>query len=278
MDYVELTYTIHPFKQEFADILIAQLADMGYESFVETETGLLAYIQHPEFDVEAVEQLITPWAKNTKLSFHHKIIKDKNWNAEWERNYQSVAIAEKCLIRAPFHSPDPGMAYDIIIEPKMSFGTAHHATTALMIEFLLQENLKGQNVLDMGCGTAVLAILSQKRGANSIDAIDNDEWAYNNAICNIEKNKTKFVNVHYGDAALLKDKQYDLILANINRNILIKDMTTYRNSLNQNASLIMSGFYEKDLAVIIKHAESLGLLYARHQSKDGWVAVKFNTR
>ncbi len=274
MNYTELNFSITP-QTPFQDILIAELAEIGFESFEETEDGLLAYIQEPLFDETQLKGLDILTNDLVQIQYTLKQIPEQNWNALWESNYDSVLIDNRCYIRAPFHPTNPDMEFEILIEPQMSFGTAHHETTANMIKLLLNEDVKDKSLLDMGCGTGVLAILAHKKGANPICAIDNDEWAYRNSVENVKKNKTNSIEVLLGDAALLKNKTFDLIFANINKNILLADMKIYSQCLNKNGHLFMSGFYLFDLKDIQKKAVSLGLEYKSHITDNEWVAVKF---
>ena len=274
MNYIELNFSIEP-QYPFQDILIAELAEIGFESFEETETGLLAYIQKPVFIKEALTKLGSFNSDKVQINFTEKLIPAQNWNALWESNYDSVLIDNRCYIRAPFHPSKPEIEFEILIEPQMSFGTAHHETTANMISLLLKEDVKGKSLLDMGCGTAVLAILAHKKGASPICAIDNDEWAYRNSIDNVAKNDTKEIKVFLGNASLLKDKKFDIIFANINKNILLADMEAYTQSLNIGGILFLSGFYLTDLQDIREKASLLGLSYTNHLMKNEWVAAKF---
>lgn len=274
MNYIELSFSVEP-QTPFQDILMAELAEIGFESFDETEAGLLAYIQEPIFDKEQVKNLSILTNDLVKINFTEKAIQDENWNAVWESNYDSVVIDDRCYIRAPFHPSKPEVEFELLIEPQMSFGTAHHETTANMISLLLKEDVARKSFLDMGCGTGILAILAYKKGASTICAIDNDEWAYRNSIDNVAKNNCKGIRVYQGDAALLSDKKFDIIFANINKNILLADMETYVLSLNKNGKLFMSGFYENDLSDIKAKAKQLGLDYVNHLVKNDWIAVKF---
>lgn len=274
MNYIELSFSVEP-QTPFQDILIAELAEIGFESFDETEAGLLAYIQEPIFDAKQVKDLSILNNDLVKINFTEKAIQDENWNAVWESNYDSVVIDDRCYIRAPFHPSKPEVEFELLIEPQMSFGTAHHETTANMISLLLKEDVVGKSFLDMGCGTGILAILAYKKGASTICAIDNDEWAYRNSIDNVTKNNCKGIRVYQGDAALLSDKKFDIIFANINKNILLADMKTYVLSLNKNGKLFMSGFYIDDLKDIKAKAKQLVLDYVNHLVKNDWIAVKF---
>ena len=202
-------------------------------------------------------------------------IEERDWNAEWESNYPFVLIDGRCMVRAPFHDKNPNVEFDIVIEPKMSFGTANHETTFQMLQILLDEDVKGLNILDMGCGTGVLAILAMMKGAGSVTAVDNNEWAYENAFENMKRNGIKDQAIILGDATALEGKTFNLILANINRNILLKDMHFYFDCLLDGGKLFMSGFYEADLPRIKAEAVRLGMKYVKHHSSNDWVAAEF---
>jgi len=274
MEYVELKCSLAEGETAFAEVIMAQLGELGFESFSETDEGLLAYIPAHAFDPAILnnEEL---WPEDVQVEYTWSIIPDENWNAVWESNFEPVTLAGRCYIRAPFHPKRPEMEYEIVIEPKMSFGTAHHETTALMIEHLLETEVAGLNVLDMGCGTGVLAILASRRHASAITAIDNDEWAYNNTNENILKNNTTNISVYQGDAALLNDLDFDVILANINRNILLADMEAYRKCMKSGGILMLSGFYLVDLPMISARAAELGLEYKGHKERNNWVAARY---
>ena len=205
-------------------------------------------------------------------------IPDRDWNEVWESSYEPVVINEICRIRAPFHQPDSRYKFDLLIEPKMSFGTAHHETTALIIKMMLDTDFRNRDVLDMGSGTGVLAILAKKLGSATTVAIDNDEWAYRNALDNIRMNDTNDISVELGDATTLKDRHFDIIIANINRNILLRDMKEYVKCLDNNGIIFFSGFYQADLPMIAKEAESLGLVFSRHLAENEWTAAAFVKR
>jgi len=273
VSYTELNCRVFP-AEPASDILIAQLADIGYESFVESDTGILAYIPSEQFDAKALKKLPVMEAGLFDISFEHAEIEEENWNALWESNYDPVLIAGQCYVRAPFHDPYPGADYDIVIEPKMSFGTAHHETTFLVAQLMLDIDFKGKNVLDMGSGTGIFAIMAAKMGAAEILAIDNDDWAYNNAIENLERNAVKSANVLLGDASTLnEDLQFDIIIANINRNVLLRDMEAYAGSLKKNGLILFSGFYEHDWKVVEKEAENYNIQHQKSVEKNDWIAV-----
>ena len=278
MKYYEITVTfseIFPWKE----IFISLLADLGCESFADGETDdiLLAYISEDNYNEEDIKALFEQYHSKTNLSYTIQEVEQQNWNALWESNYEPVMIADRCFIRAPFHEPNLTAECEIVIEPKMSFGTAHHETTSLMIEFLLEENLQNKSVLDMGAGTGILAILSHLRGATPVTAIDNDEWAYLNNIENNARNNAEMIQVKLGDAALLtENEKYDIIIANINRNILLNDLPAYVKVLNKNGVIFLSGFYVgEDLERITHKCSELGLRFVGMKEKNWWCAGKF---
>lgn len=271
MEYIELNCKITP-QEPGNEILIAELAEIGFESFDETDSGLKAYIQTKLFDENQFNDLSIHHLEGFKLDCNFQTIAEQNWNAKWEENYPPVVINNKVAIRAPFHKDFEAVEYEIIIEPKMSFGTAHHATTAQMISYISELDMQGLEILDMGSGTAVLAILASMRGAKHIDAIDNDEWAYNNAVENVSRNNIDNITVELGNAELLKARSYDLIIANINRNILLNDLKKYASCLSSGNLLLLSGFYKEDIPILSEEAEKYGLIYQSHTIDRSWVA------
>ena len=258
------------------DILIAQLAEIGFESFEETLEGFMAYIPESEYreDLLGGAMNLPESGADLEMSYQVSVLGNKNWNAVWESNFDPVLIAGQVYIRAPFHEPRNDVPYEIIIEPKMSFGTGHHETTALMVEWLLELKLKNKAVLDMGCGTGVLAILAAKKGANPVTAIDNHISAYENTLENAERNGMGLIDVQHGEVGLLWDDAFDVVLANITRNVLIEDMEKYTSVLNPKGMLILSGFLEMDKGEIVAHAASLGLKFAGEKRNNNWIAVK----
>jgi ribosomal protein L11 methyltransferase len=276
MDFIELFCKITAENtQEITDILVAELNEIGYESYDQTEDGLNAYILEKFFDIEKVKQLQVNEIPDIKVEYTFEVIKTQNWNAVWESNFNPILVDNLCLIRAPFHKDTPKTKYEIIIEPKMSFGTGHHETTYLMLKTLLDHNFEEKNVLDMGCGTGVLAILASIKGAKEVTAIDIDEWAYKNTIENIEKNNCSNIKVLMGDAVLLKEQQFDIIIANINRNILLDDIKHYAKVLKQNGTLLLSGLYSKDLDMICEETSLYNINYISHHEKNDWIAATF---
>ena len=273
MVYLEYDFKISPL-QPTSDILIAELGELGFESFVETETGLLAYMLKSEWQNQNLESLFAFQNPDVKISWTRKEIEQQNWNAEWEKNFHPILVADRCMVRAPFHQPE-AVDYDIVIEPKMSFGTGHHETTHMMLQHILDDDFEGKTVLDMGCGTGVLAILARKRGAVDVEAIDIDEWCFLNTQENVERNHCPEIKAFQGDSSLLKDKKYDVILANINRNILLEDIPIYADCLNKGGTLFLSGFYLDDLDAISSKCGAYGLEFEKNLEKNNWVAAKY---
>ncbi|MDR2907734.1 MAG: 50S ribosomal protein L11 methyltransferase [Bacteroidales bacterium] len=272
MQYSELAITHHQEPVQ-TEILIAQLGELGFDSFVENPNELLAYIPTENVVETAINDLLqqTPNIDGFVL----KEIEEQNWNAVWESSYEPVRFGDFCTIRAPFHEPVPDVRFDLIIEPKMSFGTAHHETTALMIEWLKTEPVVGKRVMDMGCGTGVLAILAKKLGADYVEAIDNDTWAFENTKENISRNHTPEIGVELGDAGNLNGKRFDVFIANINRNILIRDMAMYVETMPIGGIILLSGFYKSDLDAVSESCVANGLRYVSHLEKNHWIAAKF---
>lgn len=274
MNYYACSFT-NPDNENLKDMFMELLGEIGFDSFMDTDDGFDAYCQEPLLNEEELNDILQmEQFANVKL-IKKELIPDQDWNATWEASYEPVIINEFCRIRAPFHKVEGSYKYDLIIEPKMSFGTAHHETTSQIIELMLQSDFTGQNLLDMGSGTGVLAILAKKLGSATTVAIDNDEWAYRNALDNIRLNDENEIIVELGDATSLNDRQFDVILANINRNILLRDMKEYVKCLVDGGKIFFSGFYEEDLVLIKKEAERLGLTYSNHVTKNNWTAAVF---
>jgi ribosomal protein L11 methyltransferase len=271
--YLGYHFTIEP-REPGAEILMAQLEETPFESFVETETGLSAYIQKQYWNESMLENISI--LSSEEFTIYHTIeeIDQVNWNEEWEKNFEPIEVDNTCRVRAPFHEKKE-VKYDIVIEPKMSFGTGHHETTFMMIQHLLETDIENKKTLDMGCGTAILAVLAEMKGAKPIDAIDIDNWCYLNSIENAERNNCSHITVYEGDAALLAGKSYDLIIANINRNILLNDMQQYVDCLNNNGLLLLSGFYEEDVDAIDASCTGKGLQFLKKHQRNNWVALKY---
>lgn len=271
--YIGYYFKVAPL-QPGAEILIAELGETGFESFVETEEGIEAYIQKSEWNEDILEDIQILNSEEFEISHTFEEIKQINWNEEWEKNFNPILVDGICSVRAPFHEK-PNTEFDIIIEPKMSFGTGHHETTHMMIQHILKNDFKNKSVLDMGCGTAVLAILAEKNGANCVDAIDYDNWCYVNSLENVERNNCKNITVMEGDASLLSDQKYDIIIANINRNILLNDIGSYVNCMNVNGAMFLSGFYDTDIPSIEAECNKHDLKLVDKLEKNKWVALKF---
>jgi ribosomal protein L11 methyltransferase len=274
MNYIELVVNVEP-KEQGSDVLIAQLAELGYESFVETEKGFNAYIQEAEFNTQQLNLALSFYADFFKFDYSSNTIQQQNWNKEWENNFQPIDVKGKCYIRAPFHEAPKGYLYDVIIEPKMSFGTGHHSTTQLMIQKLMELDVKGKSLLDMGCGTGVLAIVASMMGADPITAVDIDEWSYENTIENCEKNKVKNVLVHKGNVQILAGRVFHSILANINKNVLLKDLNVYKEVLEKSGNLVISGFFETDMDELTAKANEHGLVLKDKVVQEQWAMLHF---
>lgn len=273
MNYIGYHFEIEPL-QPGSDILIAELGEEGFESFVETDKGISAFIQKKDWHKDILKDLQILSSGEFRITYTFEEIEQVNWNTEWEKNFEPIMVNDTVSVRAPFHEKTE-LPYDIVILPKMSFGTGHHETTHMMIQQLLNVDLKDKTVLDMGSGTGILAIMAELRGAKSVDAIDIDDWCYENALENTDRNNCTKIHVFKGDAALLGDKNYDVIIANINRNVLINDLPVYYKSLNKGGVLLLSGFYREDTPFIKKAATVLGLRERDLLEKNNWISLKF---
>ena len=277
MNYIELKITLTPNTEINRDIVSALLAETGFESFMESEKGLDAYIAEKSFSEKSITDVFENFPlSDVNFQYEVNLIKSRNWNEEWEKNFfQPIIIKDQVIIHSSFHKNIPSFPYNIVIDPKMAFGTGHHSTTSMMISYLLEQNLNAKSVLDMGCGTAVLAILAYMKGANPVIAIDNDEWAYENSLENIRINNTSDIQVKLGDANLLGKERYDFIFANINRNILLNDIPVYAKCMQNCASLFMSGFYKEDLGIISDACNKQFLKLIDYKEDNRWVASQF---
>jgi len=278
INVMAITYLGYHFKVEpkelGSEILVAELGEKPFESFIETENGVNAYIQKALWTEDVLEDIFILNSPEFTVSYTIEEIEQVNWNEEWEKNFSPIDVDGICHVRAPFHEKTDAQ-YDIVIEPKMSFGTGHHETTHMMIQHILENDFEGKKTLDMGCGTAILAILAEMKGAQPTDAIDIDNWCYLNSIENAERNNCKHISVYEGDASLLEGKKYDIIIANINRNILLNDMQQYVDCLNENGTLFLSGFYEEDIPAIDASCTEKGLTYVKKHQRNNWVALKY---
>lgn len=278
MKYFEVTFTTQPCNETTNDVVSALAGEIGFESFVEWENGVQAYIQQNLFDEEALKEMVNEFPlPDTHITYTIQEAEEKDWNEEWEKNFfQPIVIGDRCCIHSTFHKDTPKTEYEILINPQMAFGTGHHETTSSIICELLDADLNGKNVLDMGCGTSILAILASMRGAKAVTAIDIDDWCVNNSRDNIALNNIHNIEVKWGDAALLEGHEpFDVIIANINRNILLADMSRYAACMHSGSELFMSGFYVEDIPAIQEKAESLGMTFLHHREKNNWAAVKF---
>lgn len=276
MDYYELTFTLPAHEDYQHDLLIDALGDSGFDTFEETEQGFKAYVPAGSFEQAAVDETLFPFKEMFEFSYEINRIPQKNWNEEWERNFEPMQVGDQVRVRATFHQPDPNFPYEIIIDPKMAFGTGHHETTTMMMAYLLEANLKYRNVLDMGCGTGILAILASKLGAKEITAIDYDPVCYDSTLENAKLNNANNIIALCGSKEAIPDVLFDTILANINRNILLDQMARYNEALKPGGEIYFSGFYENpDLDIIKAEAGKCGMSYISHKKMKDWVAAKF---
>jgi ribosomal protein L11 methyltransferase len=273
MDFIEVTLKVNA---DFADIFTAELGELGFNAFEENEEGFSAYIDEDEFSREAVEEVVNRYAAMVQVEYTIQKIARQNWNEEWEKNFEPLFIGDKVSVRASFHEKPANAEYDIVINPKMSFGTGHHETTTLMIENQLTLDHQGKRVLDMGCGTGILAIMAGELGASEIVAVEIEDWTVENARENAELNGYATIDVRLGGAETIEgDQPYDIILANINRNVLLEDMPAYVAVLKKEGYLLLSGFYTEDLPMLQERATELGLTYLSHRVKNNWVSAIF---
>ncbi|MFM1932460.1 MAG: hypothetical protein RL226_1763 [Bacteroidota bacterium] len=271
MNYTEVVFTLFPVEPA-REVLIADLSDSDAESFVETDNGLIAYFPR-EFDSFSLEGLMVSAMPDVQVEVKVNSIERQNWNATWEASFQPIIVSDSLAVVAPFHEPS-GCVLDLVIQPKMSFGTGHHDTTFLMLKHMLEMDFTGKIVLDMGSGTGVLALLAEKRGAKVIDAIDIDDWSTENCKENMELNSCSLVSPIQGDANAIQ-RNYDVVLANINRNVLLADMPVYISHLNQHGALLLSGFFVSDREVLVERATSLGLRFVGADARNDWSTLWF---
>lgn len=276
MNYYELTFTIEQSEDFQKDLLINALGEIGFDTFEEIETGFKAYIPETDFNEELLIEALEPYMDMFAFSHDIQLIPQKNWNEAWESNFEPIAIGDVVFVRATFHEPRPEYRHEIVIDPKMAFGTGHHQTTAMMLHQMLENDFTGKAVLDMGCGTGILAIMASKLQAKSVVAIDYDPVCFDSTIENAQLNHIKNITAICGSKEAIPNEQYDTILANINRNILIDQMARYAEALKPGGEIYFSGFYEfPDLDIIKEEAGKYGMTYVSHKKDKEWVAAKF---
>lgn len=277
-DYTQVTFTVTPPEEVATDVLAAMLAEIGFESFVPDEQGMTAYVPHNSYDAQQLAQTVECFPlEGYAIEYTTEKIEGEDWNAEWEKNYfQPIVVDDQCVIHSTFHTDIPQARYDILIDPKMAFGTGHHQTTCHMLRAILATDMHGKKVLDMGCGTALLAILARKHGATDVVGIDIDEFAYENALENIRLNDTTDIEIRLGGTDAIKEgEEFDYILANINRNILLADMGNYATHMHSGSVIFMSGFYVEDMEILREEAARHGLRYECYAEDNRWTMMKF---
>lgn len=276
-DYREIRIDVDPCSETVTDIFAQLLCEIGYESFVADEKGLTAYVKDELFDRESLNGVIDDFPiEGISVEVADKFVEGRDWNSEWEKNYfRPIVVGDRCVIHSSFHSDYPECLYDIVIDPKMAFGTGHHQTTSLIIEYLLTLELEGKKVVDMGTGTGILAILAAMRGSRDVTAVEIDPFACRNAVENVGLNGHGEIKVVLGDASLLKEiGDVDLFIANINRNIITADMGSYVATLKKGSRMILSGFYVDDIEIVGSEAEKYGMKVCGHTEKDRWAALE----
>lgn len=273
-EYIEVNLSIKPANNDTRELLIAKLYAKNFDSFMETEQGIKAYIEQGNFNITILESVFHELETIEITDFSYQNIKEQDWNKVWEENYyEPTLIGNQCIIRGSFHTDFPKAKYEIQIDPKMSFGTGHHSSTQLMVEQILKTDVNDKSILDLGCGTGILAILCEMKGATNILAIDNNDWAIENTVENTEKNNIKHVIIKKGDATDLKGKIFDIILANINRNTILNDISLYVKAMHQQSIIYLSGFFTEHLDAITESAEKAGLGFVDSSTKNNWAAA-----
>ncbi|MNK11395.1 Ribosomal protein L11 methyltransferase [compost metagenome] len=276
MKYIQVTFSFNAIEEYQQDLLIAELADIGFNTFEEIENGFVAFIEFNTYDEGKLKDVLNQYEGEFQSNYAVAEIEGKNWNEEWEKNFEPLIIDDQCYVRATFHEAKPAYAYEIVIDPKMAFGTGHHQTTTMMMQYILETDVKDKEILDMGCGTAILAILAAKKGASKLVAIDNDEVCYESSIENAALNGINNLTAICGGKEVIPNEQFDIILANINRNILLDQIPTYANVLKSGGRIFFSGFYESpDLEMIKQACEPFGIKYVDHKKIGEWVAAYF---
>lgn len=278
MDYEEVEFRIPSDSEDVKDLLSALLGEVGYESFESYEGGLKAYCPTQTYQDKEVSRIVTEFPMETTLTFEHRTLKTRDWNQEWEeQSFTPIRVGRACIIHSPRDTEAGGYPYDIVLAPRLAFGSGHHETTQSMLAFILETEMEGKRVLDMGSGTGVLGILAAKRGAESVVSIDIDDWATENTKENALMNHVR-LEALTGDASLLEGRQFDVIMANINRNILLRDMPSYEASLSMGGILLISGFLQGDIPLLEEKATAMGLRETSRKEKGGWVAMKMEKK
>ncbi|MEQ9423943.1 MAG: 50S ribosomal protein L11 methyltransferase [Cyclobacteriaceae bacterium] len=268
MDYTEIKFTL---QEEFRDIIIAELSEAGFDTFLETEAGFNTYKDHPELDLSSIEEVIQKYSSTCSISYETTTFPDKNWNEEWEKNFEPIVVEDKCLVRAPFHKIEKEYPLEVLIDPKMAFGTGHHATTYLMLQEMMKIDIKGKDLIDLGSGTGILAIGAVKLGASKVWATDINEWSINNSKDNFALNGCSKINLLCGQIAELNiEQKFDVVLANINRNVLLEEIPQYIPLMRPDAIMILSGFFEEDEHLIIRKADESGLSMISKAHRNNW--------
>lgn len=276
MQYIQVTFSFNSIEDYQQDLLISDLAEIGYNTFEDTEQGFAAFIDLNTYSEAALKETLTQFEGQSDYQYTITEIAAENWNEEWEKNFEPLIIDEQCYVRATFHQPQPQYKYEIVIDPKMAFGTGHHQTTTMMMQYILSADVEGKNILDMGCGTGILAILAAKKGAASLIAIDNDEVCYQSTLENASLNEIDNLIAACGGKEAIPQQSFEVILANINRNILLDQIADYANVLSSGGIIFFSGFYESpDLDMIKAECEKFQIRYTDHKKIGEWVAAQF---
>jgi ribosomal protein L11 methyltransferase len=261
-------------EQDFSEILMAELAEIGFDTFLENEKGFEAYVEDERYDKEALQEIKVKYEEYTSLHFSFEKIEKRNWNEEWEKSYEPIIVEDRCLIKASFHKIEKRYPYEIIITPKMSFGTGHHQTTYLMIKNQMGFDHAGKRVMDAGCGTAILSIMASKLGASAVEAFDIDEWSVTNGNENIEVNNCRNIHLQLGKITEVKlSSKFDIVLANINKNVLLSEIRLYADYMNPNGKLLLSGFYTHDIPDLLDEADNYGLKEVKRDERESWACL-----
>jgi len=276
MQYIQVTFSFETIEEYQRDLLINDLADIGFNTFEDTSTGFSAFIDEVSYEEAALNELLQSYEEELQFTFEVSEIEGENWNEQWEKNFEPLIISDQCYVRATFHAPQPQYPYEIVIDPKMAFGTGHHQTTTMVMEYILSMEVAGKDILDMGCGTGILAFLAAKKGAANLTAIDYDLICYDSTVENAALNGINNIEIICGGKEVIPEQSFDIILANINRNILLDQIPVYAKVLKAGGEIVFSGFYESpDLDMIKQACEQVNIKYLDHKKIDDWVAARF---